>query len=122
MAFGSAQNIRAPCVFMPPRIHEISTGENHEISASNCSNDDADERDNDLVERCRLLWWALLPWSLLHDNDPIIRSFDKGPRRETGGASLFATTAICQGRGPIGAIQFDCKSFRHCSFPFRLSS
>jgi hypothetical protein len=37
------------CVFTQPRIHEISTGENHEISTFDCSNYDADERDNDLV-------------------------------------------------------------------------
>jgi hypothetical protein len=35
---------------MQPGIHEISTGENHEISTLDCSNDGADERDNDLVQ------------------------------------------------------------------------
>jgi hypothetical protein len=51
-------------------IHEISTGENYEISTLNCSSSDADERDDDLVQRRRLLQWRrLLPRRLLHDND-----------------------------------------------------
>jgi len=62
-------------VFAQPRIHEISTGENHEISALNCSNDGADERDYDLVKRRRMLRWRrLLSWRLLHNNDPVIRA------------------------------------------------
>jgi hypothetical protein len=49
--FGSAQNLtHSACVFMQPRIHEISTGENHEISTFDCSNDGTDERDDDLVQ------------------------------------------------------------------------
>jgi hypothetical protein len=48
-AFGSAQDWRVVCVFPQPRIHEISTGENHEISAFDCSNYDADGRNDDLV-------------------------------------------------------------------------
>ena len=36
--------------FTQPRIHEISTGENHEISTFDCSNDGTDERDDDLVQ------------------------------------------------------------------------
>jgi hypothetical protein len=35
---------------MQPGIHEISTGENYEISTLDCSNDGADERDDDLVQ------------------------------------------------------------------------
>jgi hypothetical protein len=34
---------------MQPRIHEISTGENYEIFTLDCSNYDADERDDDVV-------------------------------------------------------------------------
>jgi len=50
-AFGSAQELaRSVCMFPQPSIHEISTGENHEISAFDCSNCDADERDDDLVQ------------------------------------------------------------------------
>ena len=45
-----AKHARTTCVFTQPRIHEISTGENHEISAFDCSNYDADERDYDLVQ------------------------------------------------------------------------
>ena len=45
-----AKHARAACEFTQPRIHEISTGENHEISALDCSNYDADERDHDLVQ------------------------------------------------------------------------
>ena len=37
------------CVCAQPRIHEISTGENHEISTLDCSNYDADRRDDDIV-------------------------------------------------------------------------
>ena len=70
-----AKHARAACEFTQPRIHEISTGENHEISALDCSNYDADEHDDNLVERRWLLWWRrLLPRRLLHDNDPIIRA------------------------------------------------
>ena len=70
-----AKRARPAYVFTQPRIQEISTGENHEISALNCSNDDADERDDDLVQRRRLLRWRrLLPRRLLHDDDPIIRA------------------------------------------------
>ena len=36
--------------FTQPRIHEISTGENHEISTFDCSNDGTDERYDDLVQ------------------------------------------------------------------------
>jgi len=61
---------------MQPGIHEISTGENHEISVIDCGNYDADEREDDLVQRCRLLWWwRLLSGRLLPDRDPIIRAF-----------------------------------------------
>jgi hypothetical protein len=69
---------------------KISTGENHEISAFDCSTNHADRRDVDPVQRGRLLRWRhLLSQRLLHD-DPIIRVvLNKGPRRETGGASLF---------------------------------
>src|SRR6476469_9102202 len=50
-AFGSAQNLtRIVCGFTQPRIHEVSTGENHEISTFDCSNDGTDERDDDLVQ------------------------------------------------------------------------
>jgi hypothetical protein len=60
---------------MQPGIHEISTGENHEISAFDCSNYDAYQRDDDLVQRRRLLRRRhLLSGRLLHDNDPIIRA------------------------------------------------
>ena len=45
-----AKHARTACEFTQPRIHEISTGENHEISALDCSNYDADERDDDLVQ------------------------------------------------------------------------
>jgi hypothetical protein len=45
-----AKHARAACEFTQPRIHEISTGENHEISALDCSNADANERDDDLVQ------------------------------------------------------------------------
>jgi hypothetical protein len=45
-----AKDARTACVFTQPRIHEISTGENHEIFALDCSNYDADERDDDLVQ------------------------------------------------------------------------
>src|SRR5439155_23284319 len=70
-----AKHARTACEFTQPRIHEISTGENHEISALDCSNYDADERDDDLVQRRRLLRWRrLLPRRLLHHNDPIIRA------------------------------------------------
>jgi len=66
--------VRPAYAFTQPRIHEISTGENHEISAFNCSNNGVDERDIDLVERGRLLRWRrLLPRRLLYHNDPIIR-------------------------------------------------
>src|SRR5438046_796168 len=37
-----AKHARTACEFTQPRIHEISTGENHEISALDCSNYDAD--------------------------------------------------------------------------------
>jgi hypothetical protein len=70
-----AKDARTACVFMQLRIYEISTGENHEISTIDCSNYDADERYDDLVQQRRLLrWWRLLPRRLLHDNDPIIRA------------------------------------------------
>jgi len=60
---------------MQTRIYEISPGENHEISAFDCSNYDADKRNDDLVQRRRLLqWWRLLSRRLLLDNDPIIRA------------------------------------------------
>jgi hypothetical protein len=36
--------------FTQPRIHEILTGENHEISTFDCSDDGTDERDDDLVQ------------------------------------------------------------------------
>ena len=56
------------------RIHEISTGENYEISTLDCSSYDADERDDNLVQRRGLLQWRrLLPRRLLYHNDPIIR-------------------------------------------------
>ena len=45
-----AKHARTPCVFKQPRIHEISIGENHEIFTLDCSNYDADERDDDLVQ------------------------------------------------------------------------
>ena len=45
-----AKYARTACEFTQPRVHEISTGENHEISAFDCSNYDADERDYDLVQ------------------------------------------------------------------------
>ena len=45
-----AKHARTACVFMQPRIHEISTGENHEIFTLDRSNYDADERDDDLVQ------------------------------------------------------------------------
>jgi hypothetical protein len=45
-----AKHARAACESTQPRIHEISTGENHEISALDYSNADADERDDDLVQ------------------------------------------------------------------------
>ena len=35
---------------MQPRIHEISTGENYEISTLNCGSSGADKRDDNLVE------------------------------------------------------------------------
>jgi hypothetical protein len=60
---------------MQPGIHEISTGENYEISTLNCGSSGADKRDDNLVERRRLLQWRrVLPRRLLHDNDPIIRA------------------------------------------------
>src|SRR6266403_3211006 len=43
-----AKHARTSCVFMQPRIHKISTGENHAISTLDCSNYDADECDDDL--------------------------------------------------------------------------
>jgi len=65
---------RALRAFTWPRFHEISTGENHEISAFDCSTNHADSRDLDLIERRRLLrWGSLLPGRLLHDH-PIIRA------------------------------------------------
>ena len=45
-----AKHARTACEFTQPRIHEISTGENHEISALDCSNYDTDELDHDLVQ------------------------------------------------------------------------
>jgi hypothetical protein len=70
-----AKHARSAREFTQPRIHEISTGEDHEISTLNCSNYDADERDYDLVRWRRLLWWRrVLPRRLLHDNDPMIRA------------------------------------------------
>ena len=67
---------RARCARSRSRgFTKISTGENHEISAFDCSTNYADGRDLDLIERSRLLRWrSLLPRRLLHDNDPIIRA------------------------------------------------
>jgi len=45
-----AQHARTPCVFTQPRIYEISTGDNHEVFTLDCSNYDADEREDDLVQ------------------------------------------------------------------------
>jgi hypothetical protein len=45
-----AKHARTARQFTQPRIHEISTGENHEISTLDCSNYDADECDDDLVQ------------------------------------------------------------------------
>ena len=45
-----AKDARTGCVFTQPRTHEISPGESYEIFAFDCSNYDADERDDDLVQ------------------------------------------------------------------------
>ena len=86
-----AERSRTASVFMQPGIHEISTGENHEISTFDCSNYDADEREDNLVQRRRLLRWRrLLPGRLLPDHDPIIRAFcQRAPLANQRGLFVF---------------------------------
>jgi hypothetical protein len=45
-----AKHARTACEVTQPRVHEILTGGNHEISTLNYSNYDADEREDDLVQ------------------------------------------------------------------------
>jgi hypothetical protein len=116
---------RAHCVRVHAAgIQEISTGENHEISAFDCSSYDADERDNDLVQCRRLLRWRhLLPRPLLYDNDPIISgSLTNGPAGKPAGPLCLRRDRFAErtsNREPSVCV---VKSFHRCAFPFRLSA